>query len=183
MEPSYKLCETIADASGDEAAAHEWQRYLPGDAISIVSRLEHDRALLNFFSFFSNWQIRVMPHLFVRDLGSVTKRVQRGESYVQYQWAGSSTGAARGKKLNVLQHYSPLTHNAMLSVALAYSDSEDLRSRRVREKFAQHAKRFLESECQAPTLSTVQGLAILSSFHAGFGEQSKWFLPSHIDLD
>ena len=58
-------------------------------------------------------------------------------------------------------------------MALAYSDNEHLRSREVREKFAKHAKLFLEAECRSATLSTVQGLAVLSSFHSGLAEQSE----------
>lgn len=179
-EPPYKLCDTIDEANSSSANEYEWYRYLPGDTISVLSRLEHDRALVRFFSFFSNWQIRVIPHLFLRDMGCATRTTSHADSSadasVKYQWAGASRESKpshRGKKIKTLHHYSPLTHNSILSVALAYSDSEDLRSRRVREKFAQHAKRFVELECGTPTICTVQGLAILSSFHSGFGEQSE----------
>lgn len=75
-----------------------------------------------------------------------------------------------------LNHYSGVLHNAILAVALAYSDNPHLRSRDVRDRFAKHAKLFLEREFQAPTLSTVQGLAILSSFHSGLSEQGTFHL-------
>ena len=131
---------------------------MPGDTASFLSRLEHDRALQNFFAFFSDWQLRVISHLFLRDFAL-------------------SIGHAHNRRLPAPRsqtwHYSPLTHNAILSVALAYSDNEHLRSREVREKFAKHAKLFLEAECRSATLSTVQGLAVLSSFHSGLAEQSE----------
>lgn len=134
---SYKPCKTLSEIQSlDPSIADEWLRYLPGDTLSLLSRLEHDRALLNFFSFFSNWQIRVIPHLFLRDFAVATSRPRHG-------------------KAPRTQHYSPLTHNAILSVALAYSDSEYLRSFEVREKFAKHAKVFLEKECREANLSTV----------------------------
>lgn len=157
---SYQLCTSLHEVQSlNPRTAHEWLRYLPGDTASFLSRIEHDRALQNFFAFFSDWQLRVIPHLFLRDFAL-------------------ATGYAHNRRLPAprshTQHYSPLTHNAILSVALAYSDNEHLRSRETREKFAKHAKLFLEAECRSATLSTVQGLAILSSFHSGFAEQSEW---------
>lgn len=152
---SYHLCQTLAEVQAlDPHSADEWLRYLPGDTASILSRLEHDRALHNFFSFFSNWQLRVIPHLFLRDFAIAIT-------------------SPRSSRPPTTQHYSTLTHNAILSVALGYSDNDHLRSREVREKFAKHAKLYLEAECRSATLSTVQGLAVLSSFHSGFAEQSK----------
>lgn len=157
--PSYYLCQSLQEVQSlDPRTAHEWLRYLPGDTVSFPSRLEHDKALRNFFAFFSDWQLRVIPHLFLRDFALAT-----GHSH------NKRTPAPRAQA----QHYSPLTHNAILSVALAYSDNEHLRSREIREKFAKHAKAFLEAECRSATLSTVHGLAVLSSFHSGFAEQSE----------
>ncbi|KAF9505720.1 hypothetical protein BS47DRAFT_1353701 [Hydnum rufescens UP504] len=102
------------------------------DTASILSRLEHDLLLDKFFRFYSSWNCRVIPELFLRDFALATSPQS------SYHRAG---------------------------------DNVHLRSREIRDRFAKHAKRFLEAECNAPTLSTVQALAILSSYHAGLSEQ------------
>jgi len=67
-------------------------------------------------------------------------------------------------------HYSPLLHNAILSVALCYADEEHLRFPGTRKIFAQQAKRYIDSDCANPTVATVQGLVTLSSYHSLEGE-------------
>ena len=67
-------------------------------------------------------------------------------------------------------HYSPLLHNAILSVALCYADEEHLRFPGTRKIFAQQAKRFIDNDCANPTVATVQGLVTLSSYHSLEGE-------------
>ncbi len=70
-----------------------------------------------------------------------------------------------------LPHYSPMLHNAILAFALAYSQNETHQSLGFRKQFAEKAKVHLDNECQSPTLSTVQALAVLSCYHNGMAEQ------------
>ena len=69
-------------------------------------------------------------------------------------------------------HYSPLLHNAILSIALCYADEEHLRFPGTRKVFAQQAKTFIDQESSNPIVATVQGLASLSSYHSLEGEHN-----------
>ncbi len=142
----------------DDHLPSNWNTILPANMHLVLSRHEHDRALLEFFLFFAGWQLRVIPHLFLRDMGIATS---------------NPTGHLR------TQHYSKMLHNAILSVAFAYSEDEGRCSRAFRDQFAKEAKSLLETECQHTSLATVMGLAVLSSYHSGFSEQSKWGLSLH----
>lgn len=132
-----------------------WARYLP-ERYSL-SRLDHDIVLDRFFRYFSCWCLRVIPQYFLRDLAI-------------------ATSLSTVHSLPKTPHYSPMFHNAILSVALAYSDDARLRSRSIREQFAKKAKDYIEVECHHPTLSTVQALAALGSYHSGFAEQGLGFM-------
>lgn len=132
-----------------------WLRYLPQHCP--LMRLDHDIAIQRFFKFFSSWGLRALPRLFLRDLAL-------------------ATSISNGRSTRKTPHYSPMLHNAILSVGLAYSDDIRLRSRTVREQFAKKAKEYVEVECHRPTLSTVQALAVLSSYHSGFAEQGLGFM-------
>ncbi|KAF8343058.1 fungal-specific transcription factor domain-containing protein [Cantharellus anzutake] len=132
-----------------------WNAFLPELITSELPRHEHDKILLDFFTFFCGWQLRVIPHLFLRDMGVATFN----PSIPIYT-----------------QHYSKMLHNAILSVAFAYSGDEERQSRAFRDQFAKHAKSFLEFECQQASLATVVALAVLSSYHSGFSEQGLGFM-------
>lgn len=58
-----------------------------------------------------------------------------------------------------------------MSFATAFSDNPKIRAKQTRSHFASCAKQFLESECERPTLTVVQALALLSDYHASFGER------------
>ncbi|KAG9106780.1 hypothetical protein FRC07_008740 [Ceratobasidium sp. 392] len=63
-----------------------------------------------------------------------------------------------------------------MSVATAFSDNPSIRAKETREIFASSAKQYLESECERPTLSSVQALACLSDYHAGVGNRGLAYL-------
>jgi hypothetical protein len=63
--------------------------------------------------------------------------------------------------------YSPLLHNAILSLAVAYCDDPRVRNVEAGLFFASVAKDAIEIEVERPMLSTVQGLMLLGSFHSG----------------
>ena len=63
-------------------------------------------------------------------------------------------------------HYSPMLHNAVLSIALGYSDDDRLRDRATRKVFAAEAKSYIDEEGMNPTVATVQALAHLAAYHS-----------------
>jgi hypothetical protein len=73
-------------------------------------------------------------------------------------------------------HYSPMLHNAILAIALAYSDDPVLSSKSTRQRCIEQAKSTLELECSRPSLSCVQALAYIASFYSGEGEQTLGYL-------
>ena len=87
--------------------------------------------------------------------------------------SSSSTSASSAIKTT---HYSPMLHNALISVATAFSDDPRVRDLRARQAFAKEAKGYLETECQMPTISVVHALSMLGSFHSGIGEQTLGYL-------
>jgi hypothetical protein len=152
----YSLCKCPSDIDAlDTRLKSAWHQFLPSGIELSLSRLEHDLVLAKYFRYYSSWNYRVIPDLFLRDFAIA----------ISPQPSSLGSGAR-----SPFRHYSILFHNAILAVALAYSDDVRLRSRDFRSRFAQHAKSRLEEECRAPSLATVQGLGILSSYHSGLSE-------------
>lgn len=63
-------------------------------------------------------------------------------------------------------HYSPLLHNAILAIALGFSDEPFLRHPAARKVFSAHAKSFIDEEGMTPSVATVQALAHIASYHS-----------------
>lgn len=59
-----------------------------------------------------------------------------------------------------------MLHNAILSIALGYSDDERLRDRTTRRLFASAAKSYIDEEGMNPTVATVQAFAHLAAHHS-----------------
>ena len=72
-------------------------------------------------------------------------------------------------------HYSPMLHNALVALALAFSDDQ-FRDIRVRERYASTAKSFIESESRKPNLSGVHALSVLGSYHSSKGDQTLGYM-------
>ena len=142
---------------GRESNSTHWDMFLPreADGFPLITRDQHDRALDLFFRFFTSWTIRVIPHFFLRDLVIATE--------------------APDPKPQI-NHYGPMLHNIIMAIALAFSDEVALRERSLREKFVAQGKTSLDTECQKPTLSTMQGLDLLSSYYSGMGDQTLGFM-------
>lgn len=142
---------------GRESNSTKWDMFLPlgDDGSKLITRDQHDRALELFFRFFTSWSLRIIPHFFLRDLVIATE--------------------APDPKPQI-NHYSPMLHNIIIAIALAFSDVSALRERSLRDKFISHGKLSLDSECQRPALSTVQSLALLSSYYSGMGDQTLGFM-------
>lgn len=73
-------------------------------------------------------------------------------------------------------HYSPMLHNALMSLATAFSDQPRIRELNSRQFFARKAKDYIEAECQRPNISVVHALSILASFHSSQGDQTLGYM-------
>ncbi|KAF8338284.1 fungal-specific transcription factor domain-containing protein [Cantharellus anzutake] len=122
-----------------------WNRHLPD---TDLNPSEHTIILGAYFSQSCSWNMMVNPTCFVRDYSKALSQDVCGE----------------------VAHYSPMLHNAILAFALAFSSNPVHQSVEFRRRFATQAKIYIDTECQAPTLSTVQALAILSCYYSGVAE-------------
>jgi hypothetical protein len=68
-----------------------------------------------------------------------------------------------------------MLHNAIVALALAFSD-EPFRDLKTRNRYADTAKSFIESECRKPNLSVVHALSVLASFHSSQGDQTVGYM-------
>lgn len=146
----------MAQAYVQASTNSDWFRYLPQDAIDLLSQEEHNICLERFFSVFSSFY-QVIPHLFLRDFTAAISQ-------------------AATHQIPHLQHYSVVLHNAIMSIALGFSGHAHLRSRAVRDNFAGLAKVFVDEEYRHPTLSTIQGLTLLSIYYCGVSELNLGFM-------
>lgn len=73
-------------------------------------------------------------------------------------------------------HYSPMLHNAILSIGLCYCDEPQLRTPAFRKVFVTEAKKHVEIEGKNPTVATVQALAHLASGHSVDAEHNLGWL-------
>jgi hypothetical protein len=115
------------------------------------------RALDLIFKFFTSWCLRVVPALFLRDM-----------------YRSLSVPASHPSPKT--PHYSPMLHNALVALGLAFVDDQKLRDLKSRQYFANKAKSYIESECSKPNLSVVNALSILASFHSSKGDQTLGYL-------
>ncbi|KAG8704504.1 hypothetical protein FRC09_003487, partial [Ceratobasidium sp. 395] len=139
----------------------QWDRHLPDLGNVELTRFEHDTLLDRFFNYPAFWLRTVVRELFLRDMLALLI-----PDHLQ------TTTIQPTRSLN----YTPFLHCAIMSVAAAFSDDPAIRAKETREKFASNAKQHLESECERPTLSTVQALACLSDYHAGIGDRGLAYL-------
>lgn len=69
-----------------------------------------------------------------------------------------------------------MLHNALMSLATAFSDQPRIRELNSRQFFARKAKDYIEAECQRPNISVVHALSILASFHSSQGDQTLGYM-------
>ncbi|KAK4689029.1 urea carboxylase, partial [Tremellales sp. Uapishka_1] len=130
------------DSSAEPALTSGFARYLPQEVY--LSERQHEAAIDRFFRFYASWAQRTNPILFRRDM-----------NIALYSDGSTKT-----------PNFSPLLHNAILSIALGFSDEAHLRSPTTRKMFAQKAKSFIDREVEKPCIATVQALAHLASYHS-----------------
>ncbi|KIM41300.1 hypothetical protein M413DRAFT_445331 [Hebeloma cylindrosporum] len=133
----------------------DWSRHLPS-AVPLTRR-SHDKALDLLFKFFTSWCLRIVPALFCRDM---------------YR----ALSVPRSQPPPKTPHYSPMLHNALVALALAFLDEPELRDLKARQYFANTAKSFIEAECEKPNISVVHALSILASFHSSQGDQTLGYM-------
>jgi Fungal specific transcription factor domain len=114
------------------------------------------RALDLLFKFFTSWCLRIVPALFLRDM------------YRALRIPPSQTPPKT-------PHYSPMLHNALVALALAFAD-EPFNDIKTRQIYASAAKSFIEDECRKPNLSVVHALSVLSSYHSSQGDQTLGYM-------
>ena len=151
----------------------DWSRHLPSSVP--LDRPSHDKFVFSFqlttpprvhylfhraldllFKFFTSWCLRIVPALFLRDM------------YRALCIPPSQTPPKT-------PHYSPMLHNALISLALAFLD-EPFRDLKTRQIYASTAKSFIEAECRKPNLSVVHALSVLASFHSSQGDQTLGYM-------
>ncbi|PPQ76231.1 hypothetical protein CVT26_008583 [Gymnopilus dilepis] len=147
------LVDGVSEDNGNPG--FDWSRNLP--KIADLDRKSHDRALDLLFKFFTSWCLRIVPALFLRDM---------------YRALSVPPGYPPPKT----PHYSPMLHNALVALGLAFLDDYKYRDLRVRQYFANTAKSWIEAECQKPNLSVVNALGVLASFHSSQGDQTLGYL-------
>ncbi|KIY43005.1 hypothetical protein FISHEDRAFT_26732, partial [Fistulina hepatica ATCC 64428] len=133
----------------------DWARHLPPEVPLL--RKEHDRLLDIMLKFYTSWCLRIIPKYFLRDMAH-------------------ALSTPRHLPAPKTPHYSPMLHNALITVASAFSDDPMVRDFQSREYFAKKAKSYIDTECRTPNLSVIQALNIIGSYHSSRGEQTLGFI-------
>lgn len=141
----------------------DWRRHLPrdDDALDDWDEPLHDSLLALFFCYFNPWCWWCDEEAFRRDMAACL---------------GSSLPSPPTR----LSGYSPLLHNAILALACALSDDRRAKDSSAPKSLARQAKAFVEDEGERPTLSTLQGLLLVGSFHSGNRLQGLGYIYSGI---
>ena len=115
------------------------------------------RALDILFRYCTSFCLRIIPDLFLKAMYRVLS-------------------VPRSQEAPKTAHYSPMLHNAIVALALAFSDDPRFRDLKARQYFIDAAKNCMESECQKPTLAVVQALSFLGTFYGSQGDQGLGFM-------
>ncbi|KAF8313795.1 hypothetical protein DL93DRAFT_2167600 [Clavulina sp. PMI_390] len=145
----------IHELTGRETlSSTHWSDCLPSDETGrpLITREQHDDIVTKSLRFITSLTLPVIPHLFLRDLSTWTE-------------------APRPKPR--VHHYAAMLHNVLIAIGLPLAEDSYLRSRTIQESFITEAKKSLDEEERQPTLSTIQGLALLSTYYNGLGEYTK----------
>ncbi|KDN33930.1 hypothetical protein RSAG8_12976, partial [Rhizoctonia solani AG-8 WAC10335] len=138
----------------------EWDRHLPALGSIQLSRYEHDTLLFRCFSYGAAWLFGFLPDLFLRDM---------------LEFLSPDSTRSPGE----LQHYSPLLHCSLLAWASPLSDNPIIQQTCIREKFARHAKQWLDEEFSYANPTLVLSLILLSEYHLGIGEKTSIGIHVH----
>ncbi|KAL0065758.1 hypothetical protein AAF712_007241 [Marasmius tenuissimus] len=138
----------------------QWSKNLP--YIEGMNQSLHDELLALFFTHFNDWCCWVNPALFLRDMFSCL--------------------SCEGDPPSRASHYSPMLHNAILSIAANYCEGSRLGTKDRGKPFASKAIEYIGVEGERPMLSTVSALMLLGSYHSGTAKQSLGYMYSGMGL-
>lgn len=126
----------------------------------------HKEALQAFFTFFNPWCWWVDEKRFRIDMG-VTSAEMGGSVRTNIQ----------------TPYYGPLLHFAALAIGVMYLDNVSYTNRElISDSFAQNSVNFFEEEIETAKLSTVIGLMLLGTHHAGHARPSLGYIYSGAGL-
>jgi hypothetical protein len=128
-------------------------RYLPSTVQ--LSSAEHDQCLDRFFGYYACWGESTIHIL------SLTTGMRSNPILFKHDMA-----LALSYPYPKTPHYSPMLHNAILAIALGFSDDPQLRRSSTRALFGTQAKSFIDEEGMTPSVATVQAFAHLASYHS-----------------
>ncbi|KAJ6449074.1 hypothetical protein C8R45DRAFT_1045400 [Mycena sanguinolenta] len=124
----------------------DWSRYLPPEVT--IDRQEHDKLLDLMFKFHN--MLGIIPSLFLRDMYRVLT-------------------VPRSQETLTAIHYSPMLHNAILSVSAAFSDNPYLRKLETRRCFAQTAQAYFD--IKKPDSNTINSMTFIGALYIDRGER------------
>ncbi|KAF8184156.1 hypothetical protein K438DRAFT_1598856 [Mycena galopus ATCC 62051] len=124
----------------------DWSRHLPPQVT--MNRREHDEIMALGLKY--QMMFPIIPSLFLRDM---------------YR----ALSIPRSEKPPPTPHYSPMLHNAVLSVSAAYSDSQHLRDPKTRRYFVQTAQACFDFK--KPNPSMVHALSFIAAFYTECGDR------------
>ncbi|CAE6534479.1 unnamed protein product [Rhizoctonia solani] len=133
----------------------QWNRHLPDLSPVQLSRFEHDTIVFRFFSYGASCSFGLLPDLFLAEFLECL-----------------APETAQPHPIEGTHYYTPLLHGSLLAFGAGYSDSLEIRARETRQKFATHAKGWLDEEFDHPSPSLALSLALLSEYHSGIGERN-----------
>jgi hypothetical protein len=171
----------------------DFRRYLPRDVV--VSREEHDEALDQFFRYHASWG-ESFPVLIASETVCLLNYHFALRSYfagqqthpvhfrtdMQLALSPASTSYSSSSTRARTAHYSPMLHNAILSIGLRFLShssshfNHDLSSLDTLRKFSDEAKKHMRTEGMNPSVATVQALAHLASHHNLMAEHNLGWL-------
>lgn len=73
-------------------------------------------------------------------------------------------------------NYSPMLHNIILAIGVAFLQIDPLVRDRLRVAFSRRAKDLFEDEVESAMLSTISGVLLLGSYHAIVARQNLGFV-------
>ncbi|KAF9260696.1 hypothetical protein L218DRAFT_1079168 [Marasmius fiardii PR-910] len=136
-----------------------WEKNLPH--LEGMDLALHDELLALFFTYFNDWCCWVNPSLFFHDM------------LVCLSWDGNPPCRT--------SFYSPMLHNAILSMAANFCDDR-LGNEDRGKPFATRAIESIGIEGERPMLSTVSALMLLGSYHSGNAKQTLGYMYAGMGL-
>lgn len=130
---------------------------------SVFDDAMHREALQMFFTFFNPWCWWVDEREFRNDLGTIDI---------------SNTSSIVKRSLRTA-NYSPLLHLAVLAIGVMYLGNLSYPDRKsIADSLAQKAVTMFEEEIESARLSSVVGMMLLGTHHAGHARQSLGYVYS-----